>query len=266
MDSTYWRRQQPDSPLFGDITWSRPESKLHAGKLTIIGGNAHGFGAPGAAYNEALEAGIGVCKVLLPDAVKKTVKYVLPDAKYGPSNPSGSFSKQALTDFLEAANWADGTLLAGDMGRNSETAILLERFVQEYNGILVVTQDAADYFKSFPQLLIQRPNTALVISLAQLQKIFINAPLLTPITYGMTLPQLAIALHQFTEKYPLIVSVKHHDTVFVAHDGQVISTPNTDTPWRVRKAARASVYWVQNPSRPLQAITTSLASDSYLPL
>jgi NAD(P)H-hydrate repair Nnr-like enzyme with NAD(P)H-hydrate dehydratase domain len=258
MDNTYWRKQNLSEPLFPDIIWSRPESKSNSGKLAIIGGHSHGFGAPGAAYAEALEAKVGVCKVLLPDAVKKTVKYVLPDADYGSSNPSGSFSKQALSSFLEISDWADGVLLAGDMGRNSETAILLEKYVEKYTGPLMIAQDAADYFKFFPQLLMSRPDTVLVISLAQLQKIFINAPLITPITYGMTIPHLAEALHQFTTKFPITIVVKHQDLIFVAYRGQVVSTPNTDMPWRVRTAGKAIVYWIQNLSQPLESTTTSL--------
>ena len=258
MDLSYWRKQDPKEPLFPDIIWSRPESSQNSGKLAIIGGHSHGFGAPGGAYTEALDAKIGVCKVLLPDAIKKTVKYMLPDADYGPSNPSGSFSKQALANLLDISAWSDGVLLAGDMGRNIETPILLENYVNKYSGLLMITQDAADYFRFFPQLLMNRLNTILVISLAQLQKIFINAPLMTPITYGMTQPQLAEALHQFTDKFPITIVVKHQELIFVAHAGQVVSTSNTNMPWRVRTAGKAIVYWIQNPSQPLESISTSL--------
>jgi hypothetical protein len=143
------------------------------------------------------------------------------------------------------------------MGRNSETAILLEKYVEKYTGPLMIAQDAADYFKFFPQLLMNRPDTVLVISLAQLQKIFINAPLITPIIYGMTQPHLAEALHQFTTKFPITIVVKHQDLIFVAHSGQVVSTPNSEMPWRVKTAGKAIVYWIQNPSQPLESISTS---------
>jgi len=258
MANTYWRKQTTDEPLFPDILWSRPESKAGAGKLAIIGGHSHGFGAPGAAYSEALDAGVGVCNVLLPDAIKKTVKHVLPDAEYGPSNRSGSFAKNALDDMIKIADWSDLTLLSGDFGRNSETAILLENFTEMHSGRLVVAQDAADYFKSFPRPLMQRPDTMLVISLAQLQKIFINAPVITPITYGMTMPQLAEALHEFTEKFPITIVVKHHDNIYIASGGQAVSTPNSDMSWRVRTAAKASVFWLQNPTQPLESAASSL--------
>ncbi len=258
MENTYWHRQTSEKPLFPDLLWSRPQSKQSAGKLAIIGGNAFAFGAPGVAYNEAIKSGIGICRVLLPDAVKKTVKAILPDADYASSNRSGSFSKPALDNFLESSNWSDGTLLAGDFGRNSETAVLLENFVQKYDGLLTITQDATDYFKAFPKVLLSRENTLIVVSLAQLQKIFINIPLITPITFGMSIQQLVEALHSLTEEYPVCISVKHHDVVYVAFDGRVITTPNEDMPWRVKTATRASVFWLQNPSKILEAATTSL--------
>jgi NAD(P)H-hydrate repair Nnr-like enzyme with NAD(P)H-hydrate dehydratase domain len=257
VDLTYWRKQDIKKPLFPDIIWSRPESKTNSGKLAIIGGHSHGFGAPGIAYMQALEANVGVCKVLLPDAIRKTVSHVLPDASYGPSNPSGSFSKSALDNFLEISQWSDAVLLSGDFGRNSETAVLLESYVQKYTGPLIITQDAADYFKSFPHLLMNRMNTTLVISLAQLQKIFINAPLITPITYGMTQVHLVQALHDFTKKYSLNIVVKHQENLFVACNGQITSTSNSEMPWRVKTASKASVFWLQNPSKPLDSITTS---------
>lgn len=257
---TYWRRQEPDTPLFPEILWSRPETKHGAGKLAILGGNAHAIGAPGTAYNQAQASGAGVIKVLMPEAVKKTVKLLLPDADFAPSNPSGSFSKQAMADFMEVASWSDMTLLAGDFGRNSETAVLLEDFVQKYNGPMTITQDAVDYFKALPNLLLKRPNTTIVLSLAQLQRLFINAAIMTPITYGMSLQQLAEALRQLTESHGACIVVKHHDTIFVGYQGQIISTSETNDIWRVTVASRASVFWMQNPANTLESIVTSLAN------
>lgn len=261
MDHSYWLKQTASEPLFEDILWSRPESKANSGKLAIIGGHSHGFGAPGAAYSVALDSGVGVCNVLLPESIKKTVRHVLPDAEYGPANPSGSFSRKALDSFIEISNWSHCVLLAGDLGRNSETAVLLEEYVQKYTGLLVITQDAADYFKSFPETLMNRQNTVMAISLAQLQKIFINAPLMTPITYGMSIMQLVEALNIFTNKFPVTIVVKHQETICVAHNGKVVTTQNTDMPWRVKTAAKAAVFWLQNPSKPLEAISTSFVSN-----
>ena len=59
MNTDYWQKQA-DEPLFPDILWSRPENKAGAGKLAIVGGNAHAFSAPGMAYDMTLQAGAGV--------------------------------------------------------------------------------------------------------------------------------------------------------------------------------------------------------------
>src|SRR5687768_15187893 len=119
MSLDYWQKQSVAKPLFADLLWSRPENRQSAGKLLIIGGNAHGFAAPAQAFNSSLKSGVGVVKVLLPDVLRKMVKAFLPEAEYGPSTPSGSFSQQSLATALELAAWADGVLIAGELGRNS---------------------------------------------------------------------------------------------------------------------------------------------------
>ncbi len=252
----YWLKQE-DEPLYEDILWSRPESKTSAGKMVIIGGNAHGFSAPGQAYNVSMEAGAGTNQVLLPDAVKKIVKGMLPDADFAPSNPSGSFSKSALDSFLQAAKWADLVLLAGDVGRNSETAILLENFVQKYNGLLTLTQDSVDYFKETPKLIVDRAGTLIVLSLAQLQKIFINTPSITPITYSMTTQQLVAALHDYTQPHQACIVTMHNNLLFIAHSGKVVTQKHEDKTWRVNTATKASVFWMQNPNKIFKSVVSS---------
>lgn len=261
MTDNFWKKQKLDEPLFPDILWSRPESRSGAGKMAVIGGHGHGFGAPGIAWQTSLSSGAGVVRVILPDAVKKTVKHVLPDADFAPSNPSGSFSKKALSDLLDIANWSDCTILAGDLGRNSETAVVLEDFTQKYSGLLTVTHDAADYFNSTPKLILDRENTLVVISLAQLQKMFINYPIITPITYSMTELQLAEALRDLTTKVKACVVVKHNDTIFIAFEGQVVSSEFSEMPWRIKTASKASVFWMQNPNKILEATSSSIIPD-----
>lgn len=257
----YWLRQSSENLLFQDILWSRPESKATSGKLAVIGGHGHGFGAPGIAYGAALESGVGVCRVLLPDAVKKVVRGILPDADFAPSTPSGSFAKAALSDIVSVAQWADAALLAGDVGRNSETAILLENFVQSYHGLLTITHDAADYFRETPLQLADREDTLLVLSLSQLQKYFINTPTLTPITYSMTTPQLVEALHDYTKQHPACIITKHNDLIFVASNGQVVTQKYEEKIWRVKTAARASVFWLQNPTKQFEAVVSSFIKN-----
>lgn len=260
---TYWQKQGTE-PLFPDLLWSRPENRQHAGKLLIIGGHAHGFAAPAEAFSAAEKAGIGTARVMLPDHIRpQLAKFQSAGlvTEFAPSTPSGSFASKALAELLDASNWADGVLLAGDLGRNSETAILLEKFAAKTKLPLVISKDAVDYFTPSPDVLLARGNACLVLSIAQLQKLAVQAKFTTAITFGMDLMRLVEALHDFTGQYDLNLITKHQDSLIVASGGQVSSTKtklDVEDSWRVATAATASVWWIQNPSKSFEALTTAL--------
>jgi NAD(P)H-hydrate repair Nnr-like enzyme with NAD(P)H-hydrate dehydratase domain len=260
MDRTFWHKQTVEQPLYPDLLWSRPENKKQAGKLLIAGGNAHGFAAAGEAYGEAVKAGIGTARVLLPDSLQKTVGRVFEAGEYAPSTPSGSFSQRALAELLAMGQWADAVLLAGDLGRNSETAILLEQFIGKYSGQLALTKDAIDYFVNSPSRLLARQNTLLVLSFAQLQKLAASARFAKAFTSDMDFLRLIEALHEFTKQHQAAIIVKHLQTIFVAVNGQVSSTKLSEDIdiWHVKTASAAAVWWLQNPAKSFEALTTSL--------
>ena len=256
----YWTKQQPDKPAFPDILWSRPEGARLGGKLLIIGGNAHGFIDVGLSYRHAVKSGAGVVKVLLPDALAKTVGMTLENCEFAPSTPSGSFAKMALNELLIQASWADCVLLAGEFGRNSETAILLESFVQKYSGVLVVTRDAVDYFLNHSALLLERPQTCIVGTTSQLQKLAVDSKYTRAITTSMDLVPLIETLHDFSSQHQSYFITHQLGTTIVATHGK-ISTTKTGTNedvWRVPTAAAAAVYWMQSSTKPFEALTTSL--------
>lgn len=260
MQNSYWHKQTPEEPLFPSLQWSQPENRQFAGKLLIVGGNKYSFAAVSEAYTYATKAGVGVARVLLPDSLRSSVGIVLETGEYAPSTPSGSFSQKAQAELLSMGEWADGVLLAGDFGRNSETAILLEKFIQAYSGQITVTKDALDYFSRTPQKLLQRGETTIVASLSQLQQLARAAHFPTAITFGMDLLRLTESLHTLTELYPVHIVVKHHEQLFVAVNGSV-STTKLDTDlklWRVQVAARCAVWWLQNPGKAFQALSVAV--------
>ncbi len=261
MQNDHWLKQTADKPLYPDLLWSRPENKRTAGKLLIIGGSSHGFAAPAEAYSSAMKAGVGTAKVLLPDSIQKLVGGVMENGEFAPSTrPSGGFSKQALPEFLEQANWADGVMVAGDLGRNSETVVLLEQFADKYQGQLTLTKDAADSLIKSPESIINRPETLLVISLAQLQKLGLGVKFPKVFTFDMDLVRLVDALHEFSTKHKASIVTKQFDQLIVAVEGQVSTTHLKDKMpiWRVKTAATASVWWLQNPSKLFEALTTAI--------
>lgn len=259
-DMDYWQKQTKTQALFPDIIWSRPESLTHKGKLLIIGGNLHGFSSVASAYDQAKLSGAGHIKVLLPECLRKTFSGVLDNAEFASCTPSGSFSQKALGEFLIYSDWADGVLLVGDLGRNSETTILLEKYVSKYTGFLTITRDSADYFMPMSEAIINRLNTTLVINLSQLQKLARELKFDTPFLLGMGVVMLAQALHKFTKTYPVNIVTKELNNIVVASQGRVSSTKLDEDKefWRAEIATKNTVFWIQNTSKPFEAITSSL--------
>jgi hypothetical protein len=182
--------------------------------------------------------------------------------EFAPATSSGSFAREAIAELTDASLWADGVLLAGDFGRNSETAIVLEQFIEKYTGPLTLTKDAIDLTLPTPQLLLDRPETLLVLSFTQLQKFGIAAGSTTAFTSDMGLLKLVDALHEFTQQHLINIIVRYEGSFVVAADGQVSTTkqPEPTKTWCSKAAAHASVWWLQNPSKPFEALTSALSS------
>ncbi|HET8709381.1 MAG TPA: hypothetical protein VFL85_03815 [Candidatus Saccharimonadales bacterium] len=257
MDTTYWHKQTKDKLLFPGLLWSRPENRLHAGKLLIIGGNGYEFKAAANAYGDALAAGIGTAKVILPASMQKTVGKIFPEAEFAPYTPSGSFARTSLASMLDAADWADGVLLAGDLGRNSETAVVIEQFLQKHEGRVTLVNDAVEYCLNTPEGCLDRPETTVVMDIAQLQKLATGAAHTPAFVSSMDFVPFIENLHDFSLKTACNMVVHHADHLTVACGGKISTTPGNE-PDATDIAARASVWWLQNPAQPFAALTTSL--------
>lgn len=254
-----WQKQKFSEPIFSNLVWSRPESKALAGKITIIGGNRFDISVPAQSYTLANQQGIGNCHVLMPQAAKKLLPGVHADITFAASNPSGSFGQKALTDLQNYALGADCTLIAGGLGRNSETAIVLEKLVKQA-GSFVISADAVDYFVSSPLALLDRENTAIIASFAQIQKIMQTVGTIKPLTFDMGAVAIADALQSFTVAHLALIVVEHNGTIFCGQAGEVISTALAQPPkaWRTQTAAAIAVWWAQNPSQLLAAAATAI--------
>jgi hypothetical protein len=258
---SYWRRQLPQAPLFPDIEWSKPVQRTQAGRLGIIGGNKLGFAGVAESYSVAQAAGVGELRVLLPDVLRKTVPAAMTDVVFGASNPSGGLAKDAQGDMQTLGSWAGEILLIGDAGRNSETAIVYEHFLKDYKGPLVITRDAVDLIKNDAASIVERPQTCLVVSFAQLQKLFRAVYYPKILTFSMQLSSLVEALHKFTITYPVAITVFHKDYLVIAHSGNVTTTEwlQPMAIWRGTTATSIACYWLWNPASILEAATASVA-------
>jgi hypothetical protein len=259
MTPDYWQKQI-GSPLFPQLEWSRPENRAQAGKLLIIGGTKHGFATPAEAYSASLRAGIGSARVMLPESLRKPVGKLFPEADFAPSTASGSFATNSLAEFCAAAHWADGVLFPGEISRNSETTILLESFLEKYDGQVTITKDAADLLCQQPVSILHRPNTLMVLALGQLRKLGSEAHFPRAFTTDMGLVKLVENLHEFTKRFSLSIITRYDGQLVLATKGQTSTTKlRYEEPlWRLKTAAVASVWWLQTPSKPFEALTASL--------
>lgn len=254
MESINWLRQAPEQPLFPDVLWSRPENKRHAGKLLIIGGHSQNFSAVSRAYAAAQKAGAGTTRVLLPQSLQKTLAKSFPEAEFADSTPIGSFSRQALGLFLELSAWADGVLLAGEFGRNSETAVLLESYIGKYAGQLTLAGDSIDYFFNDPKPVINRPDTTIVGAFSQIQRIAKSAALKQGDDLVQTLNKLSIFSGE-TEAYFV---TEQSGQVSVSGHGKLSTTATDGREVNEELAAYASVWTLQQPAKPFEALTTAV--------
>lgn len=265
MNGPDWLKQSKDKPLFGDLLWSRPETKSRAGKLLIIGGSAHGFNAPALAYNQAVEAQIGSQKVLLPDSLKSTLGKFIEDAVYCPSNISGSFARESLAEFLDHASWADMSLLAGDFGHNSETAILLESFIHDYKGLLSLVGDSLGSLLTNPLAIFDRAETLIVTDLAMLQKLASKAHTTKALTSSLSLIQIVDTLSELSKDHQAGIITSHLSNFIVAINGKVSTTAYEGSldDWELKLATYSSVWLLQNRSRAFEALTTAVYDSLY---
>lgn len=260
MTTTFWQTQNYNKPLYEDLIWNKPEQKSRAGKLLIIGGNSHAINAPSSAYQFALEQGVGEIKVAMPNKTKKLLgSHVLPDIELVPSTAIGSFSKESTNELINYILWTNATLYAGDFGKNSQTAVLLENLI-DITTPQILTLDAIDYFSDNPKVVLNKSHVLLVISINQLQKYVQNAHLSTAISSNMDLLQLCSILKELTSLCSANIIVQHQINIICAKDGEIIVTkmPTVDESWQLKTATSASVWWLQNPKSPLKAFATSI--------
>ena len=257
MDLANWVKQAPDKPLYPNLLWSRPENRQLAGKLLIIGGNPHSFRAPAATFGYAEKAGVGVARVVLPASLAKTVGQSAAETTFAPSNPSGGFAKAAIADFMELSSWADLTLIAGDLGNNSETDILLESFVDKYQGLLCLTGDSLNSFMPNATNLFNRLNTALFLDFAQLQKLVASLKSPSKFVSSMNLLNIIDELNNLTVQYPVCLTVIHENLLLVSYDGKTSTTPISHSDHLQAIASYGSVWWLQNINNIFEAFTTA---------
>lgn len=272
----YWTKQ--DRPLFKDLDWNIPEQKT--GRVAVVGGNSQSF-ATVVRISEFLKANFPVKTVetVMPDALRGRFPAGVPDLTFLPSTPSGSFDRSVL--IAETLGRADFVFLAGDLTRNSVTAVALAEGLKEVvegagqevggeRGVgneqqvrILVTRDAADLLAAESEMLLEN-GAIFVVSMAQLQKIFRAVYYPKVLMLSVPLVQVVETLHKFTLSFPATILTFHEGQILVAHDGKIVSTPLENTIyspialWGGELASKVLAMNLFTPGKPLEATSAAV--------
>lgn len=262
-DLSYWQKQA--QPLFADLAWNIPEQKT--GRLGIIGGNSQGFNTI-IRIAEFLDQHFPIrdLPILLPASLRTKLP-PLPNLNFAPATDSGSFAESPLLNDFIIKN--DYTLIAGDLSKNSATAIAIATALIPQDSIsksphFLLTRDSVDLLTPNMDQLLVNPHLTIFASTAQLQKIFRAVYYPKMILLSAPLLPILEALHKFTLTYPVTILTFHEGQLIAAQDGHVITTPLTSTNyslislWSGELAAKVAAFNLYNPTKPLEATTAAL--------
>ena len=232
LDYDYWQKQGL-RPLFGEVDVMPPEQKRFAGKILIIGGNKNAFFAVANAMRVADKIGAGQVRVLMPSSVKGQVP-ATPEVYFAPAEKSsGAFGKEAISEMLIQADWADAVILIGDTGKNAETTVALAEFLRKCEKPVYLTRDAIDVVtpEAADWSMLREASTSLLLTVPQLQKLLRTLYYPKVISLSMPTNQLIEALHKFTLSYQMTLVTFHNEQIIVAQNGEVVTQALTDTDW-----------------------------------
>lgn len=260
-DVSYWQKQS--TPLYPDLAWNIPEQKT--GSIAVIGGNAQGFSSV-IRISELLSQNFPFAKIttILPDALRGKLPN-LPDLEFSASTASGSFAKSALIE--TALDTSDAVLFAGDLSRNSETAIAISSAISPSGtNPLVFTRDSIDLLAPTAANWLSRPQTFIIASMLQLQKLFRSIYYPRMILLSQPLLPVLETLHKFTLSYPTTIVTFHQENIIVASGGQISTTHIVDTeyiPIGLWSGQLAGSILALNLYNPKQAFAASTAAVLY---
>ncbi len=243
--------KQTDEPLFKDLLWSKPENKKAAGKLLIIGGQKDNFSHVAAVYEAAVKAGAGTVRILLPESLHK-IAHFLPDIEFAPANKSGGFAVAALDTMIELSMWADFVLLAGDFGKSSETIVLLDNYLRKASWPLGVSSRVLESIDTD----ITGKDLLLISAFEPLQKLAKSSDSKEAFTSDMGAVRFSEVLQTFSQENTLKIITEYDKNTWVAVGEQVSSTKIKDFNIDL-VAAYGSVWLMQNPGKPFEALTTA---------
>lgn len=267
LDFEYWQKQGK-TPLFPEVDSWPPEQKRFAGKLLLIGGNKGSFFAVANAMQMAVKRGVGEVRVVMPKSLKGKVPS-MPEIIFAEAEASGAFGKSALPEILLQAAWADAMVVAGELGRNAETSVMMAEFLKICDKPIYLMRDAVDAAAAdvMNWSLNETPVT-LLATVPQLQKLLRTMYYPKMITLSMPTNQLVETLHKFTLSFEMTIMTYHNEQIIMAQNGEVITMSLRDTNftpinlWDGKAVVDTAILKLWNPAQDtLKCMATAIALE-----
>lgn len=249
--------QQRDQLLYPKILWNRPLSRHGAGRLLVVGGYQADFSQPTAIFTLAMAAGAGECIVALPDSLARLLTGT-PSIVFVPSSPSGSLGRDALGQILNAVDDANGVALGANLSNNSETAVLIERLVQETTKPLIIFAEALPALQFNIRLVTARERTLMIVTMPEVFKLAAQLGLSIHIRRDGGLMNKLEIIKIVKEVMAADMVVYGAETI-VAVGHELSVTPTNPVLSRLPTAYYSvlSVFWLQHSAKPFEALTTA---------
>lgn len=249
--------KQADQPLFADILWSRPVLRTGAGRLLLIGGHPGHFSQIQAVYQSALAAGIGECRVVVPDSLRVLLADA-PDSVFVPATNSGSLGKPALAQILDEAAEADAVAIGADLGNNSETSLLLESLATKFEGRLVVYAEAFESLKHNLGLLANRPQTLILGLMPELFRLGNALKLPLKIEPERELINKIEIIQKLSQAGRADYLLLNRDMITVAQSQTSVTSAVSSMDFLVpAMVGVAATFWLQNQNKRFEGLTTA---------
>lgn len=246
--------KQSSEPLFPKVLWNRPINRSGGGRLLLVGGHRDEFNDIGAIYQLAEASGIGSCHVVVPDSLRKLLGEV-PEMSFVPSSQSGSLGKASTDHILQMAQDFDVLMLGANLSNNSETAVMLDVVVSNYEGRLVIFGEALNAFKHQMSLIIKRPDTLIIGSMVEVFAIANALRLPLRIKDGGAMNKLEI-MEQLAAEGAAEYVLTGKDMIVAAENKlSLTSAVSSMEFFTTASLAVLAAFWTQNPSKRYEALT-----------
>ena len=245
--------KQLDKPLYEDILWSRPVRRT--GRILLVGGHRDGFSELQKAYQGFEDAQVSECHLALPDKLSRLVGS-LEGISLLASTPSGSISRDALSELVYLANESDLVSLGPDLSNNSETTLAMQRLIAETRASILIPPQSAEQLLPEAGEWKNKENLLVFLNYKQLYKLASKLAVDATIPLNVTNDAIAeIALAVSKEFSPSIV-VMMPDSIIIAVNGKA-SVTKTKTDDLGKIIGLLGTFWLQNESKRYEALTTA---------